>query len=133
MRPGHLSAGSSARRPGELSGPAPASSLTSVAAYEGEWVVTDEDVEQTAGPESTPEPGRPANLVAWGAVALIILGAFLGAWAYLRWEDTLDIPLLTPLVAKIGAVALVFTGGALLSSVGARTTGVEDSNGAKEH
>lgn len=87
--------------------------------------MTDRGVERAAGPESAPQPSRRARLTAWGAVVLIVLGALLGAWACLRLEDAVPVPLLGPLAAKIFSVGLVFTGGALLSHVGGRTSGLE--------
>lgn len=90
--------------------------------------MTDKDVEQAAEPESGPKPTRRARLAAWGAVALVLLGALVGAWAFFRLDDALHVPLLGPLAAKIVAAVLVFTGGALLGSTGARTTGLDATN-----
>ena len=95
--------------------------------------MTDEDVEPTAEPESVPEPDRWGKLAAWGAVALILLGGLLAAWAFFRWEDALPIPLLGPLAAKIVAIGLVFAGGAVLGHLNERTPGLESTNDAKDH
>ncbi|UNS98613.1 hypothetical protein MMF93_20725 [Streptomyces tubbatahanensis] len=92
--------------------------------------MTGKDVEQTAEPESV--PAWRAKLAAWGAVALVVLGALVGMWAYFRWEDTVPVPLLGPLAAKIVAVGLVFMGGALTGLIGTRTTATEDANDADD-
>ncbi|WP_369207553.1 hypothetical protein [Streptomyces sp. PU-14G] len=94
--------------------------------------MADKDVERTAAPEGAPKPAWWAKPAAWGAVALVVLGALLGTWTYWGWEDAVPLPLLGPLAAKIVSVGLVFAGGALLGSLGARTTGLEDTNGAKD-
>jgi hypothetical protein len=91
--------------------------------------VTEKDAGRTSGPAGGAIVALSrADLVVWGAVALIVLGGFLGMWGYFQWEDAVPIPLVSTLSAKILSVVLVFTGGALLNPASRRRNGSEDAN-----
>jgi hypothetical protein len=94
--------------------------------------VTQEDAGRTPGGAGA-FAGLPRDeLAAWGAVVMIVLAGFLGMWGYFDWEDSLPLPLLNPLAAKIMAFVLAFSGGALLSEKKRRTPDSRDADGAED-
>ncbi|OIK28429.1 hypothetical protein [Streptomyces malaysiense] len=89
------------------------------------------------GVEQSHDPGRGpvswwADLGAWGAVALIVLGALAAVWVSFRLPGTPQEPAAGYYgAARVVAIGLVIVGSTLVSRRRARSRGTEETTGTE--